>query len=105
MDRLRVILAGANCDIVGLDENEVRFRHGTWLTQSATLLPKRGMFRLRSLNEHTEIRYEIHLVTAAQVWLTLLGVLFCWLVFPAVLAYRTIVYHPRRFAENILAGM
>jgi len=105
LDRLRIILAAANCDVLEADEARVRFHHGAWLTQSAPLLPKSGEFRLVPVDGRTKIEYEVHLATAARVWLTVVGIVFFPLVFPPILCHRAIFYHPRRFAENILAGL
>ena len=46
LDRLKAILAGANCEVLAGGKDFLRFRHGTYLTQTAPLLPKEGRVRL-----------------------------------------------------------
>ena len=42
IDRLKLAMAGGNFEIVSATGATISFRHGTYLTESAPLLPKRG---------------------------------------------------------------
>jgi hypothetical protein len=105
-DRLRMMLAAANCSVSnGEDNHVIRFQHGTYLTQCAPLLPKSGAVRLTTNSSGTNISYEIHVSGFARAWMILVAVLTCWAIFPPVLVYRALVVHPRRFMENLLEGV
>ncbi len=104
MGRLRMLLAAAGCEIVVSGKDYVEFRHGTYLTQTVSMLPKRGTIRLNSFAGETIVRYEISSPPFMRVWLTLCGVLFCWTIIVPVIAYLALAVHPRRFMENLLAG-
>lgn len=105
-DRLRMLLAAANCSVSNGEGNDViRFQHGTYLTQSAPLLPKSGMVNLTTNSSGTNVSYEIHVSGFARVWMIFVAVLTCWAIFPPVLVYRALVVHPRRFMENLLQGV
>jgi hypothetical protein len=105
VDRLRVILAGANCTVLESSEDRIRFRHGTYLSQTAPLLPKTCDLRLEEESGSTRVRYEVRVAPFIRFWFTLMGILFCWAIFPPFLAYRALVHHPRLFVENALAGV
>ena len=104
-EKIRTILAGANCEILYQGKYSIRFRHGTYLTQTAPMLPKEGIFRFTADGGSTRVDYEVQISGFAKVWMTLFAVIFCWAIFPPVLVYRTLVYHPRKFMENMLAGI
>ena len=104
-DKLRMILAAANCTVTASSDEEIEFRHGTYLTQSSPLFPKTGAFGFTPIEGGTRIDYNIALTPFPTVWLTIFGVLFCWLIFPAIAAYRAIKVHPKQMMENILAGV
>ena len=105
-DRLRMMLAAANCSVSDGDGNGViRFQHGTYLTQSAPLLPKSGTVHLATNSGGTNISYELHVSGFARAWMILVAVLTCWAIFPPILVYRALVVHPRRFMENLLEGV
>ena len=105
VDRLRMLLAAANCEILEQEPDYIRFRHGTVLTQTAPMLPKEGVVRIVAEGDSTRIDYQIQAVGFPAVWLTIMGVVLSCLIFPAILAHRSLVYHPRRFMENLLAGL
>ncbi len=104
-DKLRMLLAAANCEIVHATDSEIQFRHGTYLTQSAPLVPKRATVRLERSSTGTLLNYDIEVSKPVAVWLSLIGVVFCWLILPPILIHRALVYHPQRFMENLLAGL
>ena len=104
-ERLRMMLAAANCSVSDGDGNEVRFKHGTYLTQSAPLLPKSGTICLGTSSSGTNISYEIRVSGFARVWMILVAVLTCWAIFPPILVYRALAVHPRRFMDNLLEGL
>ena len=104
-DRLRAILGAANCNVTEFSEGTFSFTHGTYLTQSAPLMPKRGRIVLKDDGEGTRIDYQIELTAFPKWWLAFWGILFCWLVFPAVIAYRAIYVHPKLMMENMLSGI
>jgi len=43
-------MAGGNFDITRITGSTIHFKHGTYLTQSAPLLPKKGMVSVRDCN-------------------------------------------------------
>lgn len=105
-DRLKMILAAANCSVSQESgENVIHFQHGTYLTQSATLIPKSCTIRLESLPNGTRASYEVGVSVFLRAWMIFVAVLTCWAVFPPILNYRALVVHPRRFMENLLDGV
>jgi hypothetical protein len=105
VEKLRGLLAGANCDIVTSGPDGLTFRHGTYLTQTAWLFPKTCRLHFVPHDGSTTVRYEIRTSLFVRVWLTLWAVVLCWTIFAPILAYRAIVHHPRRFVENLLSGV
>jgi hypothetical protein len=105
LERIRTILAGANCEILDQSDESIRFRHGTYMTQTAPMLPKEGVLRLTGDGDSTRVDYEVQVSGFAKLWMTLVAVIFFWAVFPPILVYRALVYHPRQFMENILSGI
>ena len=100
------MLAAANCSVSNGDSNDViRFQHGTYLTQSAPLLPKSGSVHLATNSGGTNVSYQIKVSGFACGWMILVAVLTCWAIFPPILVYRALVIHPRRFIENLLEGI
>lgn len=104
-DKLRMMLAAANCEITHASDSELDFQHGTYLTQTAPLFLKRAKIRLDPSRAGTSLNYDIHVAKPIVIWLSIFSILFCWLIFPPLIAYRALVYHPRRFMENLLAGL
>ena len=104
-DRLRMMLAAANCSVSNGDGSIIRFQHGTYLTQSAPLLPKSGTVHLATNSSGTNVSYEIQVSGFARVWMILVAALTCWAIFPPILVYRALVVHPKRFIENLLTGV
>ena len=105
LDRLRLAMSGGNFQITGTTDSSISFKHGTYLTQSAPLFPTRGMIRLLGGGDGTEISYEIESAGFPKYWLMLISILFCWAIFPPILAYRTLMHHPRQLMENLLQGI
>ena len=105
IDRLKPILAGANCQILKSSNERVLFRHGTHLTQTASLLPKECSLELHEANGKITIHYTVSVVGFARVWLIIVAVVFFWAIFPPVLIHRALVHHPRQFVENMLSGI
>ena len=105
MGKLRMLLAAAGCEIITSGKDYIDFRHGTYLTQTVSMLPKRGTIRLNSFAGQTIIRYEIGASPFVRAWLTLWGVLLCWTIFVPIIAYLALAVHPRRFMERLLAGL
>ena len=105
LDRLKLAMSGGNFEITTATESSICFRHGTYLTQSAPLFPTKGTIRLVRRQDGTEISYEIEPTGFPKYWLTFFGILFCWAIFPPIVAYRTLVYHPKRLMENLLQGI
>lgn len=104
-DRLRMMLAAANCSLTDDRGDVIRFRHGTYLTRTAPLLPKSGTVQLAANSSGTEATYEIQVAGLARAWLILVAALTCWAIVPPILVYRALVIHPRRFIENLLDGV
>ncbi|MEM9480443.1 MAG: hypothetical protein AAGA58_12390 [Verrucomicrobiota bacterium] len=105
MERLRTILAGANCRVISDSDEHIEFRHGTYLTHSSPLLPKTATVRFIPTNDGTQLEYSVTIDPFPKYWLGGIGILLCWLIFPAVLAYRALKVHPREMMENFLAGV
>lgn len=100
-----MLLAAANCEILEQTETRIRFRHGTYFTQTMSLVPKSGTFDLSEDNGNTVVRYAVEATRFIKVLLTVVGVAFVWLVYPPILVYMTLVVHPQRFVENLLSGV
>ena len=105
LDRLKLAMSGGNFEITALTDSSISFKHGTYLTRSAPLLPKKGTIRLAGRGDGTEISYEIKATGLPKYWLMLIGTLFFWAVFPPILAYRALAHHPRQLMENLLQGI
>jgi len=105
-DRLRMLLAAANCSVsAGEGKDDIHFQHGTYLTQSATLLPKSGRIHLATDVGGTHLSYQLQVSAFARGWMILVALLACWAIFPPILVYRALIVHPRRFIENLLDGV
>ena len=105
IEKLKTILAGANCEVVDASDDRLSFRHGTYLTQTASLLPKTGTIELHDHGQSTNVVYSVDTSGPAKWWLIFVAIIFCWAIFPPILIYRALVIHPRRFMENIIAGV
>lgn len=104
-DRLRLVLAAAGCDQQWPTPDSVTFRHGTMLTYTVSMMPKRGRMHLAEDGGRVRVDWTVESYGFARWWLTVWGVLFCWLVFPAILAHRAVAVEPRRFVERLLAAL
>jgi len=105
LDRLKPILAGANCQILKSGSERVLFRHGTYLTQTAPSLLKECSLELQEADGKTTIHYTVSVVGFARVWLIIVAVVFFWAIFPPILVHRSLVHHPRQLVENMLSGI
>ncbi len=105
LDRLKLAMSGGNYEIIEATSNSIKFRHGTYLTQSAPTLPKQGKIVLYETQDGVKATYAIKPTQFTQFWLMLIGIVFCWLIYPPILTYRTLIYHPRRLMENLLQGI
>jgi len=105
LDRLKLAMSGGNFEITENADGSISFKHGTYMTQSAPLLPKKGTIRVEGKGERTEVSYEIDVTGFPRYWMIFIGVLFCWAIFPPILVYRALVHHPRRLMENLLQGI
>jgi len=105
MDKLRLMLAAANCEVTEESPNALRFRHGTFMTESAPLLAKKGRIVLSDRGDSTLVSYDIKVAGFARYWMTFVAIVFFWAIFPPILVHRALVYYPRRFMENLLAGL
>lgn len=105
LTRLKSAMAAGNFEVLHSTENLIQFRHGTYLTQSAPLLPKHGSLRVKARGAGSEVDYEISVSGFAKVWLVLVGLAFCWLIFPPLLVYRALVHHPHLLMRNLLQAI
>jgi len=105
VDRLRLAMAGGNFDIESITSSRIVFRHGTFMTESAPLLPKRGIIHITPSGEDTLVSYEVEVIGFSKYWMLFFAVLFCWAIFPPILAHRALQYHPRRLMDNLLQGI
>lgn len=105
LDRIRLAMSAGNFEIIRSSPYSIIFRHGTLLTHSAPLLPKRGIIELVEHGGMTEASFSVEPCGFAAFWLPLFGILFCWLIYPPIVAYRALVHHPRRLMENLLEGI
>lgn len=101
-ERIRAAMAGGNFEIKDIRPGTMAFLHGTFLTQTATMLPKRGCLTIQPHGDGSLISYEIELYGFMKYWLMFIGIALCWLIFPAIFASRSLTYHPRRLMENLL---
>jgi hypothetical protein len=105
LDRVKLVMSGGNFEILEQTESEISFRHGTCLTQSVHLFPKRGTIMLTACDGGTKLSYEIEPTGFPKYWLTLIAILFFWAFFPPILAYQALVVQPKRLMENLLRGI
>jgi len=103
--RLRTAMAAGNFEICSQSPAMIEFRHGTYLTQSAPLLPKIGSIRIEPSGTGSRIDYEIGVSGFAKYWMGFIGIAFCWLIFPAILIHRALFYHPERLMKNLLQAI
>jgi len=104
-DRLTSMLAAANCEILSDSAHEITFRHGTYLTESAPLLPKTGAFQMRPSPNGTMVNWRISVSPFAAGWMTFVAIVFCWTLFAPILVHRALTYHPARFMQNLVRGL
>ena len=99
------MLAAANCEILTESELGISFRHGTYLTESAPLLPKKGVFRLRPSPNGTALDWEISVSPYVAAWMIFIAILFCWTIFAPLLVHRALYHHPAQFMKNLVRGL
>jgi len=105
LTRLRAAMAAGNFEILSQAPAMIVFRHGTYLTQSAPLLPKKGSIRITPNGSGSRVDYEIGVSGFAKYWMAFIGIAFCWLIFPAILVHRALCYHPDRLMKNLLQAI
>ena len=105
VERLRAALAAGNFCILGETPNSIRFEHGTYMTSTASLLPKKGRFEFTKDKSGTQVTYEVEVTGFAKYWVAFVGIAFCWLVFPFILTQRALKVHPRLLMENLLQSV
>ena len=105
LNRLRAAMAAGNFEIRSQSPEMIDFRHGTYLTQSAPLIPKNGSIRITPSGAGSRVDYEIGVSGFAKYWMAFFGIAFCWLIFPAVLVHRALFYHPDRLMKNLLQAI
>ncbi|GAA5119224.1 hypothetical protein GCM10023212_11010 [Luteolibacter yonseiensis] len=98
-------MAAGNFEILSQSAGVIEFRHGTYLTESAPLLPKHGIIRITPSGTGSRVDYEVGLSGIAKYWTAFIGIAFCWLVFPALVAHRAHFHHPKRLMENLLQAV
>lgn len=103
--QLKTLLASGNFEILEASPEKIEFRHGTYLTSSAPLLPKRGQFRIEPNEQGSKIDFEIEVSGFAKYWILFVGVLFCWLIFPPIFVQRALVHHPQQLIKNLLQAV
>ncbi len=104
-EKLRVVMSGANCEVHWSTDTAADFRHGTYLTQTADMLPKRGSLRLEQQGDRVRVHWFVTTAPFAKFWLILVAVLGCWAVFPPLVVHHVLVRVPRRFMNNLLAAL
>lgn len=103
IERLGTAMAGGNFEILRKESDQIEFRHGTLLTQTATMLPKKGTLRAIATDDGGSlVEYEIEVVGFAKYWMMLFAILFCWLIFPPIIVFRTLKHHPDQLMKNLL---
>ena len=102
VDRLRTAMAAGNFEITDGGSGRIEFRHGTYLTQTAPMLPERGNISIRPEGTGSMVQYKIEVYGFAKYWMMFIAIVFCWLIFPPLLVFRAINHHPVRLMENLL---
>ncbi|MCF7908206.1 MAG: hypothetical protein K9L86_05000 [Candidatus Omnitrophica bacterium] len=105
IEKLKTMLASANCEITEQNKNTIKFKHGTFFTQTSFMFPKVGVLKLEADLNKTKINYEIEINKFLKIWITLFAIIGCIFIFPPIAAYFVLVKHPRKFIENILYGV
>lgn len=101
MDRLVGAMAGGNFEILEKEPGKIIFRHGTCLTQTVSMLPKRGSITIEPDGDGAIVRFEVEACGFPKYWLMFFGILFFWLIFPPLIVYRALNYHPKKLMENL----
>jgi len=95
-------MAAGNFEILDDSPLSIDFRQGTYLTQSAPLLPKTGTIRISPDGTGSNVKFEIGVTNFAKYWMIFVGVAFCWLIFPPILIHRALVHHPAQLMRNLM---
>lgn len=95
-------MAGGNFEILEKEARVIRFRHGTYLTQTATMLPKRGHISVLPADDGSLLQFEIEVYGFAKYWMIFFAVAFCWLIFPPIIVHRALCHHPEKLMRNLL---
>ncbi len=104
-DRLRLILAAANCEIIERGADIIRFRHGNDLSGNFSDLPKECEFRFEKEENGVRVNWSVSVRKPTRVFMIIWAMILFWAIFPPILARRALIHHPRRLVQNILAGL
>ncbi len=104
-ERLRAALAAGNFRIVDETPEAIRFEHGTYMTSTASMLPKKGRFEFIGDSNGTKVNYAVEVTGFAKYWVAFVGIAFCWLIFPFILTQRALKVHPKLQMENLLQAV
>jgi len=105
IDRLKIVMAAGNFEIRRSSPEGISFRHGTYLTSSAPLLPKQGQIKVQLDENGSRIDYEIEVYGFVKYWMIFIGVIFFWVIFPPLLVHRALVHHPHQLMRNLLQAL
>ncbi len=104
-EKIKALLAASNARVTDCAADRICFDHGTYMTQTASLLPKRAELFLSEVEDGVRIGYRISVNPGIRAYMIAVAVLFCWTIFAPVLVHRALVYHPKNFIENLLSGI
>jgi hypothetical protein len=103
--RLRLAMSGGNFNINENSSGTIDFNHGSYLTQTASMFPKKGKIKVCPEGIGSVIQYEIAVVGFPKYWILFIAIVFCWLIFPPLIVYRVLNYHPQQLMENLLQSV
>ena len=104
-DRLQLLLAAANCEVVQRSTNRVVFKHGSMFTQTLSMLPKVITINVLRNGEETYLNWTVETNKFISGIYLVWAVVFCWLIFPVYLHHAVNIIYPKSFIENLLAGI
>lgn len=104
-DRLRAALAASNFLILNETPQTIDFEHGTYMTSTVSMLPKKGKFEFFADGNGTKVNYQVEVTGFAKYWMAFISIAFCWLIFPFILTHRALKIHPKRQMENLLQAV
>lgn len=104
-DRLKLVMSGGNFRITAESANRIEFDHGSFMTETAYVIPKSGCFIIEPVGDRQRVSYEVSIHPAAKGWLLFVATVFCWLIFPPLLIHRALRIDPRRLMDNVLQAI